>query len=108
MGVIGQAEVKVSSDVLVNQAAEVEKNAREMKSNFENLQKTIANTENYWLGEAGEAHRKLYKDQLDKIDNILRRLMEHPVDLRAIAGNYEAAENKNVETAKALPVNEIE
>ena len=57
----------------------------------------------YWIGEAGEMHRKNYADQKDNIDTILRRLSEHPGDLRAIAQTYTTVELKTQEIAANLP-----
>lgn len=105
---IGTASVKVSTEQLAAQAAEVRRYGNDMKKNFKLLSDTLDKTKNYWLGEAGEAHRKMYEEQKDAIDEMLRRLLEHPGDLEAIAGNYQQAESINVTTAQGLPDSIIE
>lgn len=93
MGLLASGvQIKVSTDVLNNKATEVAKEIGEMKRDFDTLKQTVAASSSYWIGEAGDLHRKLFADQSDDIDEILRRLSEHPVDLQQIAGIYAATE----------------
>lgn len=107
MAGIGSVTVKVSPEVLVTQAEEVRRLGKDMKNRFQNLQNTIERTRGYWIGEAGELHRKLYDEQKDNINQMLRRLLEHPDDLLAISENYKAAERTNVESATVLSADVI-
>lgn len=107
MAGIGSVTVKVSPEVLVTQAEEVRRLGKDMKNRFENLQNTIERTRGYWIGDAGELHRKLYDEQKDDVDKMLRRLLEHPDDLLAIAGNYREAEKINVASTSVLDADVI-
>ena len=107
MALIGNVAVKVSPEILVSQAEEVRRLANDMKRRFEVLEDTMAGTKGYWIGEAGELHRKLYNEQKDDISKMLRRLLEHPDDLLMISGNYKAAESKNVQSALVLDADVI-
>ena len=102
MDEIGSVVVKVSPEVLVTQAEEVRRLGKDMKNRFQTLQNTIERTREYWIGDAGELHRKLCDEQKDAIDRMLRRLLEHPDDLLAISENYRATERTNVESAAVL------
>lgn len=99
---LANIEVKVSPEVLVTQAEEVRRLAIDMRSRFEVLEDIMERTKGYWVGDAGELHRKLYKEQKDDVVQMLRRLLEHPDDLLMISENYRAAESKNVQTASVL------
>ena len=99
---LANIEVKVSPEVLVTQAEEVRRLAIDMRSRFEVLEDIMERTKGYWIGDAGELHRKLYKEQKDDVAQMLRRLLEHPDDLLMISENYRAAESKNVHTASVL------
>ena len=99
---LANIEVKVSPEVLVTQAEEVRRLAIDMRSRFEVLEDIMERTKGYWIGDAGELHRKLYKEQKDDVAQMLRRLLEHPDDLLMISENYREAESKNVQTASVL------
>lgn len=99
---LGSVEVKVSPEVLITQAEEVRRLALDMKRRFELLENTMDKTKGYWLGEAGELHRKLYEEQKDDVALMLRRLLEHPDDLLMISENYKAAESRNIQSASLL------
>lgn len=107
MAITGSVAVKVSSEALVTQAEEVRRLGNDMKRRFEVLEDIMSKTKYYWLGEAGELHRKLYNEQKDDISQMLRRLMEHSDDLLMISGNYKAAESKNVQSASVLDADVI-
>jgi len=70
---------------------------------FDNLNTSISRTKTYWIGEAGDAHRKAYEDQKADIDEILRRLEEHPRDLVSIAQTYTDTELEIEEYISSLP-----
>lgn len=93
----------VDTVTMTNQAAEVRRLANAAKVDFQAMKEIMEKTRNYWIGEAGDLHRKLYDDQKDDIDVMLRRILEHPTDLEQMAGIYTQAENTNVSTAQALP-----
>ena len=50
-------------------------------------------TSAYWVGEAGDYHRKMFQNEKDNIIFILTRLKEHPEDLKLMANNFEVAEH---------------
>ena len=107
MSGIEVVSVKVSPEVLVKQAEEVRQLGRDMKKCFQTLQNTIERTKGYWIGDAGELHRKLYDDHKDAVEQMLRRLLEHPDDLLAISENYKSAEKNNRESTTVLDVDVI-
>ncbi|MDD3253297.1 MAG: WXG100 family type VII secretion target [Lachnospiraceae bacterium] len=104
MGITGSVELLVTPEVLNQKAAEVEKNVANMKTRFENMKRLVEKSKGYWVGEAGDQHRQNYTDQMENIDIVLRRLGEHPGDLRVIAQTYSTTELRIEETIiQALP-----
>lgn len=103
MAIIGSVELLVTPEQLNVKAGEVEKLVANMRTRFENMKTLVDKSSGYWVGEAGDLHRQNYANQKDNIDNILRRLAEHPGDLRTIAQTYTAVELKTQEIAANLP-----
>lgn len=106
MAIMGSVELLVTPEVLNRKAGEVEKNVANMRQRFENMKTLVEKSRGYWNGEAGEQHRQNYVDQEASIDTVLRRLGEHPGDLRNIAQTYTIAELKIEESIiQELPGN---
>lgn len=105
MAITGSVELLVTPEQLNIKAGEVEKYVANMRTRFENMKTLVEKSSGYWVGEAGDRHRKNYDEQKEPIDTILRRLSEHPRDLRAIAQTYTAVELKAQEIAVDLPGN---
>ena len=108
MAIIGDVHIKVSTDILNDKAQTVSKSISNMANCFEDLERIVNRTSYYWIGEAGDLHRKLYQEQKSKVEEMLKRLKEHPKDLAAIAQNYQAAEMKVTQVANALSGDVIE
>ncbi len=102
MAITGGFELRVEPIVLKNKALEVDRLADEMDRRFRQMESYINSTRNMWIGEAGDLHRKLYEQKKDKINEMLRRLKEHPKDLMIMAGVYDDAEKGNTEDASLL------
>ncbi len=98
----GTVEVRVSTAELRRQAAEVSRRVESLTARFSELERTVNSTKGYWLGEAGELHRRFYAERKDDIETMLRRLREHPTDLLRISGNYEQTEEIVAESFNTL------
>ena len=104
---IGNVQIKVDPAMMLSQAGTVRTLGNDMKRHFEAIATTMEKTKYYWLGEAGEAHRKLYNEQKDNVRQMIGRLLEHPDDLTVISGNMKSAEKAGMSIAKALPADVI-
>lgn len=103
MAIIGDVQIKVDSTVLKTKADAVSAGIRQMEECFEQLETIINRTSYYWIGEAGDLHRKLYKDRKQQIEEMMKRLKEHPKDLVTIAQTYETVEAEVQSIAAELP-----
>lgn len=88
MNITGDVTIKVRPADLRQKAAEVSDRIEKVTALFAEAERLVQSTRGYWIGEAGEAHRREYLEQRDNITEILRRLRVHPTDLLKISGNY--------------------
>ena len=100
-------EIKVSSEEIIRQADEGDRLVNTMSGRFDEINRYMDATKGHWVGTGGDTHRKLYQSQMDDLADLLRRLREHPKDLREMAGIYVDAEKTNVAAAQMLPTEVI-
>ncbi len=105
-GIIGSVELRVTPEQLNIKAGEVEKHVAQMKAHFETMKSLVEKSSAYWVGEAGDLHRNNYEEQIENIEVMIRRLNEHPGDLRTIAQTYTDVELRvNESIIQELPGN---
>lgn len=103
MAISGGVTLKVTPAQLRTKAQETKNNIAKLTTSFENISRIIARTQNYWIGEAGDLHRKLYTDESEQIQEMFARLSEHPADLEEIAKTYMDVEAAAESIAMELP-----
>ena len=95
-------QLKVSPDDLQKKAREVTDSCSRMKKSFSNLNTAINGTRSYWIGEGGDANRKLYNDKVKEFDQMIKLLESYPTDLLKMANIYTNVENVNKSMATQL------
>lgn len=103
MAITGEVHIKVNTTVLNEKAQEVSRSITNMANCFEQLERIISRTSYYWIGEAGDLHRKIYQENREQIEEMFKRLKEHPTDLMTIAQTYAMAEQAVQSVAVELP-----
>lgn len=93
----------VSTEVMQQKASAVETKIQVMKTAFDSLEQTVHRTENYWIGEAGDAHRDYFAENRPKLEEIIKRLTEHVRDLHQMKEVYAQAERGAEDLAEDLP-----
>lgn len=88
------SEILVDTSQMVAKANVVSSAIADVERTFNELQRVVGRTSSYWIGEAGDHHRKMFNDEKDEITFILTRLKEHPEDLKLMANNFEVSERK--------------
>lgn len=96
--------LKVAPEEMIAAASELSGYVSAMNDCFTNMKNTMAQSSSYWVGEAGDAHRKLYQEQVAKTEEIISRYTEHVRDLNAMAGVYIEAEQTAQAKAEELPM----
>ena len=102
MAIQGNVEIKVKDDALLSAASTLKDRISDMRSSYDKVMEIVQKTGGYWIGLAGYAHRSAFLEQQDDIDQIVRRLSEHPDDLLKIANLYVEAEKKSAEVPASL------
>lgn len=98
------ATLKVSPEEMQAAASELSGYVSAMSESFQRMKNTMTQSATYWVGEAGDAHRQRYQDQVAAIEEIIARYTEHIVDLNAMAGVYSEAEAQAQAKAEELPM----
>lgn len=101
-------ELLVTPEVLESKSAEVEKKVNNVKEKFAKMNDMIDATKEYWVGEGGDKHRETYGKFRNDIDDIIKRLSEHPAELLTMAGIYRQSEQTNVSSSNSLDNNVIQ
>ncbi len=99
--------LKVTPEQLQQKARDVSEAVSKMKTDFAKMNTAVNSTHSYWIGQAGELHRKLYNDKANEINEILQLLGRYPTDLLKMAGIYTKSENQNKAVAASLTSNII-
>jgi len=93
----------VDPEELYNAASSLQQEIDYIKRQFAAMDQAVNKSAGFWIGDAGDKYRKVYKEQVKEADRMFRRLMEHVTDLREIAGVYVNKENESVGLAQQLP-----
>lgn len=108
MAIQGNAEILVKPEELERKADDLSEKIRSTEHDFEKLMNIVENTQHYWIGDAGDLNRQLFRNEKSEIEEILNRLKEYPDDLKKIAGIYRDTENKVNEENSQVPTQLIE
>lgn len=95
--------LNVTPEILEHQANTVRNCLMDMKGTFDTLRSLVDGSNGYWIGEAAEAHRRAYMNQMTAVDDMFRRYQEHIADLEEIAGIHREAEAGSTAFADELP-----
>lgn len=83
----------VSKEEMLAAAAELSGYVSHMENCFMQMKQTMERTNGYWTGDAGDAHRQLYLEQIETTEEMIARYQEHVADLNEMAGRYKNAED---------------
>lgn len=77
-GSTGDIILKEAPERLREKADQVSQEIRAMTDAFGELAAVISRTSHYWIGEAGDHYRTLYTENKEEIEEMLKRLEQHP------------------------------
>lgn len=96
-------QLKVSPDALKVKADQISGQVQKIENHWQKIYDLVKNSKSYWEGEASDFHRRYLKENDDDAKKLLKRLREHPEDLKEMAGIYEKAEEQAMRMAAVLP-----
>lgn len=97
----------VSEEEMQAAAAELSGYITNMDDCFQRMMRTMARTNGYWTGDAGDAHRQLYQEQIETTQEIIARYQEHVVDLNEMAGIYVQTASDIAALIDEMPVSDL-
>lgn len=100
---MGSIQLKVAPDVMKSKAQEVSGQINNISKSWREMCNIINKSKGYWEGEASDCHRKAFDDNKTDMEELLKRLKEHPKDLLEMAGIYLQAESEAQKMASSLP-----
>ncbi len=74
----GDIILKEAPEQFKEKADQVSQEISAMTDAFEELAAVISKTSHYWIGEAGDHYRMLYTENKEEIEEMLKRLEQHP------------------------------
>lgn len=98
------SEIKMSPEELMAKADAASSSIGKMRDRLSELGGMVRRTSCYWIGDAGDRHRRTYAEQEKTQEEMMKRLSRHPNNMLKIAGIFQDAEKKSVESAAGLPV----
>lgn len=97
------SSLTVDPEVMRQKSVTTGNKINEMKKAFEALEATVNKTNNYWIGEAGDAHREFFHSSKPEIEEMFQRLSEHARELGEMAATYSDAERQATQLSEDLP-----
>lgn len=85
-------KLRVTPEVLERMAGEIEKEIRDISSQFSMIDTDISRTRSFWEGDASDLHKSQYDGLKEDIQEAVNRLKNHPVNLLQMAGLYSETE----------------
>lgn len=98
-----QIVLKVSTQQMKQTADSTRAMLNSLKSDFEEIERSVNRTKQYWEGKAAEHYRTTFEQNKETVSEAIARLNEEIEDLQKMAGVYESAENVNTTYASDLP-----
>lgn len=104
---MAEAIIKVDTDTMVKKAGEIQNQIREIQRNWDTIIRTISDSKSYWEGSASEKHSNMLEKEKTEVEEVIKRLSEHPTDLLQMAEIYVSGEEANEDMANELPIDII-
>lgn len=99
--------LKVTPEEMREAASTLHRHVITMNDCFGQLKNIMTGMDAYWVGEAADAHKALYVEQVPKTEEFIARCNEHVADLNAMAGVYAEAEQSAMQAAEELPISDL-
>lgn len=94
--------LKVNPETMDLKAGEIEGRIQKIEQKWKSLYQKTLEVAAFWEGESSDAEWKDIRYIQDDMEQILKRLREHPSDLRQMAGIYKETEKGAAQVSSAL------
>ena len=100
---MSDVRIKVDTGFMLTKAEAIKTEIRTMRKDWEQIQKTVKDMKGYWEGDASNKNEDILNKEQEEVEEVMKRLSEHPDDLLKMANLYSATETNNEEDITALP-----
>lgn len=100
---MAKATLKVTVSELKTQAQGIDEEITKIETSWEELSTLVNNSITYWMGEASNQHRKILSHHKEAMEGLIKKLNQHPKDLREMAEVYQKTEKEAQSLSNALP-----
>ena len=100
---MSDVRIKVDTGLMLTKAEAIKTEIRTMRKDWEQIQKTEKDMKGYWEGDASNKNEDILNKEQEEVEEVMKRLSEHPDDLLKMANLYSATETNNEEDITALP-----
>lgn len=107
MGSQNTIEIQVSTSDLMRQAQTMRTRVAAIQKRFRTIEDRINDSAYYWIGDAGDTHRQAFFESKEGIESALESFADIAQMLEEIAGEYDAAETKQVSHSSTLKTDVI-
>lgn len=95
--------IKVTPDILQNKATEISNEIGEIERAFSGMESIVNSAKGHWTGDASEMHERYFREIQPDMQEVIKRLKEHPTELLKMAGLYEKGEKATTTISAVLP-----
>ncbi len=95
-------EIRVDPERMMEKSSSIEGRLGILTECLARFEEKVNATSYYWIGEAGELYRGMYRESRDEINGILTRLRSNTAKLRSIAQQSSENEKEVTEIAESL------
>lgn len=96
-------KISVTPERLNEKGIELQHIIKSLTLQLDELANVVNSSESYWVGTAGNAVRDEYMKLNGEVQEVLKRLGEHPRDLQKMAGIYKRHDMEALQKTEVLP-----
>ena len=95
-------EIRVDPEIMMEKSSAIEGKVRTLTECIGRFENKVNATSYYWIGEAGELYRSLYRESQDEMAEIIERISSLAGKLHGIAQQSSENEKEVTELAESL------
>ena len=103
MAGISNGRIKTDPRELERAAQTVKTQIGRLTTIYQQTLSAVQHTGSYWIGEAGDVHRELFRSAAPDIQDMMKRMGDYTTELQQMAGVYTQAEQTATERSRGIP-----
>lgn len=100
-------QIKVDTGSMLTTAENIKSEIATIRKDWDQIQRIVADMKGYWEGDANNKNDEILNKEKEDVEEVIKRLSEHPDDLLKMANLYSGTETSNEEEVTFLPTDII-